>query len=156
MQRTASIDFLVVPTLTFKILFVLVVLRRWRPRLLLVVATLVTIHVRVGFTSVTVATAAIWLAITVIRTLADRVGSGRVDPDRLSGWFRRTRRFVYLTIGKIPVLGRRRRPRARPGRRRRAPPPPGRGRPDRDRDPKPLWLDLRRRRPDRYPAPDQL
>jgi len=70
----------------------------------------VYIQARMALTSVTVAAAAFWIGSWIIRGLAGRLQSGRVDLDNLGGRVRWLRRAIYLGVSRVPWIGARRRP----------------------------------------------
>jgi len=63
------------------------------------------IHLRLELVSVTLATGGLWIIYRAVRVLADRIRTGRVDTERMSGrwvWFRRS---AYRAAAAVPVLG---------------------------------------------------
>ncbi|NKB88159.1 MAG: ATP-binding cassette domain-containing protein [Acidobacteria bacterium] len=85
-------------------------LLRWLARTSLVVGFCVYLQTRIGATSITVMTALVWFAYRGLRALADRLATGKVDLDNITGRLRRTRRLIYLVVSKLPGLGPRRPP----------------------------------------------
>jgi ABC-type multidrug transport system ATPase subunit len=68
------------------------------------------IHARINLLSVTLASICIWLATLLVRWLARRVRTGKVDIDRMKGRLPRMRGAVYKAASKVPFIGVRRPP----------------------------------------------
>ncbi len=74
-------------------------------RNLLPVLFLGYIHWRLRLPSVTVASAAVWLAVRLARLLAGRVRDGRVDVENIVGRLGFLKRWVYQGAAAVPFIG---------------------------------------------------
>ena len=63
------------------------------------------VHLRLNLLSVTLATFGLWVVYRLVRWLADRVRSGEIDPDALSGRLARPRMWSYRMASAMPIVG---------------------------------------------------
>ncbi len=63
------------------------------------------IHWRLRLPSVTVASAAVWLVLRLVRFLAGRVRDGRVDVEKITGRLGFLRRWTYRGACALPLIG---------------------------------------------------
>lgn len=63
------------------------------------------VHWRLDLLSVSLATFGLWAAYRLARRLANRVRTGEIDPDALSGRLLRPRRWFYQAASALPLIG---------------------------------------------------
>lgn len=68
------------------------------------------VHVRLGLLSVTIASAAGGLTWRLLRWLGERLNSGKVAPEAITGLLRWPRRKLYAAVARLPIVGVRRPP----------------------------------------------